>query len=148
MSHAAIAEPNHFCWIFLAASVAKNWNYKPTSSRPRFFCKGGCACSSLIVLASFQTPTYAKILLRFLFSFLELSRPLARHPGAGRLGIEGFAWVWDPTLRRKCGPGPWVRARVWAWPGPMHSSSMFGPKPIRTLQFPASQPLEAALAPD
>ena len=35
-------------------------------------------------------------------SFLELSRPLARPPGAGRLEVEGFGWAWDRILRRKC----------------------------------------------
>ena len=33
--------------------------------------------------------------LHILFSFLELSRPRARPPGAGRLEVEGFGWAWD-----------------------------------------------------
>ena len=83
-------------------------------------------------------------------SFLELSRPLARPPGAGRLEVEGFGWAWDRILRRKC--------NAWAQPGPgpvpvpkgqvRISCSIFGPKPTQILQLPASQPLEAALAAD
>ena len=38
------------------------------------------------------------------------------------------------------GPGPKGQDRI--------SSSIFGPKPIQILQFPPSQPLEAALAAD
>ena len=90
----------------------------------------------------------AYILFMHPLSFLELSRPLARPPGAGRLEVEGFGWAWDRILRRKCGPGPWARARAGPWLGPSISSSIFGPKPIQILQLPASQPLEAALAAD
>ena len=91
---------------------------------------------------------YPRFIYTSFFPFLELSRPLARPPGAGRLEVEGFGWAWDRILRRKCGPGPWARARAGPWLGPSISSSIFRAKPIQILQLPASQPLEAALAAD
>ena len=66
----------------------------------------------------------ARLIYASFLPFLELSRPLARPPGAGRLGSEGFGWAWDRILRRKCGPGPWARARARPWLGPSISSSI------------------------
>ena len=51
------------------------------------------------------------------------------------------------------GSGPNIEEEMQSWPlgpglGPCISSSIFGPKPIQILQFPASQLLEAAQAPN
>ena len=73
-------------------------------------------------------------------SFLELSRPLARPPGAGRLAIEGFRWAWDRILRRKfldparARPGRWPRART-AFPG-----RYLVPSPSKSFNFQPPRP--------
>ena len=111
-----------------------------------FRCKD---CSSVPTPGTFLHSFYAAQKKQFPLKKLEVSQPLARPPGAGRLEVEAFGWAWDRILRRKC-LGP---ARAWPRPWPkgqdrISSSSIFGPKPNQILQLPASQPLEAALAAD
>ena len=87
----------------------------------------------LLVLHSFQKYTAPK----HIFLLLELRRPPARPPGAGRMESGGCGWAWDRILRRKCmgpgmarsgvwtqGPGPHFLLNIWAqtYPNPSISS--------------------------
>ena len=88
----------------------------------------------LLVLHSFQKYTAPK----HIFLLLELRRPPARPPGAGRMESGGCGWAWDRILRRKC-PGA-ARARALAQrPGPHFLVNIWS----QACQSPSTSSLQA-----